>query len=120
MNIAVGFRNGYWVVEVKDSISVLDGIEDVEETVADILAMGQTRVAIRFVHTPFLSSRSISTLIRCNEKLRAAGGELAVVNGGECLAQYLNAVGLTNRFRLMDPEGEEAEVLTTIHNEISS
>jgi hypothetical protein len=109
MRIAVSRSRGYWTLDVRDRIGILDGVDILRRRVSDMLSIGYVSIAVRFIRTPTLSSRSIAVVIKCNEMVRRAGGEFAVMNGGDHLETYLHALGLTERFCLLPAVPVEAD-----------
>lgn len=83
-------------VIVPGSVGLTTDLGELYDLVREHIAHRQTRFALQFTPDSFLYSQHIAVLIKCVERIREAGGTLAVVRPSNDVAEMLTVV---------DPEG---------------
>jgi anti-sigma B factor antagonist len=88
----------------------LFGVPDLKRTLAELIERGVRRVVVDLSAVTFLDSTALGVILGAMRRLRARGGELAVVNLNPSITQLLEITGLDQMLAVL-PSLQEALAL---------
>ncbi len=94
MNIESSYHNGYRILAIKDNLGIYTNIDDLVDTVEQVVEKDETSVALSFTDESFLYSDSIRVILQCFELINDKDGKLAIVEPNEQILSTFNVLEL--------------------------
>jgi anti-sigma B factor antagonist len=77
-------------------------VDDLRQTIEEVLGAGDTRLVINLAEVPMIDSSGIGLLVRFLASTKQRGGNIKLVQPSKFAVQTLRLVGVLNLFEILD------------------
>jgi anti-anti-sigma regulatory factor len=98
--------NGFQILKVKDPVNLGTDLADIRRLVDEYLGKGLHNIALSFTPDSYFYTKHISILVQCLERIKEAGGRLAVINPNDDILDVLKTIGFLDLTSIYKSEAE--------------
>lgn len=106
MDINVRKRSQVQVVQLKGQLRLGDAVDDLQRTINESLAEGDTRFVINLSEVPMIDSSGIGVLVRFLASAKKRGGSVKLVNLSSFAQKTLRVVGVLSLFDVYEDDDQ--------------
>ena len=112
MDINVRKRSQVQLIQLRGQLRLGDPVDELQRTLDEALAEGDTRFVINLSEVPMLDSSGIGLLVRFLASAKRRGGSLKLVNPSSFAQKTLRVVGVLSLFEVFDDDDKAVESFT--------
>jgi anti-sigma B factor antagonist len=106
LDINVRKRSQVQVVQLKGQLRLGDAVDDLQRTINESLAEGDTRFVINLSEVPMIDSSGIGVLVRFLASAKKRGGSVKLVNLSSFAQKTLRVVGVLSLFDVYEDDDQ--------------
>ena len=106
MDINVRKRSQVQVLQLKGQLRLGDAVDDLQRTITESLAEGDTRFVINLSEVPMIDSSGIGVLVRFLASAKKRGGNVKLVNLSSFAQKTLRVVGVLGLFDVYEDDDQ--------------
>ena len=106
MDINVRKRSQVQVLQLKGQLRLGDAVDDLQRTITESLAEGDTRFVINLSEVPMIDSSGIGVLVRFLTSAKKRGGNVKLVNLSSFAQKTLRVVGVLGLFDVYEDDDQ--------------
>ncbi len=106
MDINVRKRSQVQVLQLKGHLRLGDPVDDLQRTITESLAEGDTRFVINLSEVPMIDSSGIGVLVRFLASAKKRGGNVKLVNLSSFAQKTLRVVGVLSLFDVYEDDDQ--------------
>ncbi|MGA7460520.1 MAG: STAS domain-containing protein [Candidatus Korobacteraceae bacterium] len=106
MDINVRKRSQVQVLQLKGQLRLGDAVDDLQRTINESLAEGDTRFVINLSEVPMIDSSGIGVLVRFLTSAKKRGGSVKLVNLSSFAQKTLRVVGVLGLFDVYEDDDQ--------------
>ena len=106
MDINVRKRSQVQVVQLKGQLRLGEAVDDLQRTITESLAEGDTRFVINLSEVPMIDSSGIGLLVRFLTSAKKRGGSVKLVNPSSFAQKTLRLVGVLSLFDVYEDDDQ--------------
>lgn len=106
MDINVRKRSQVQVLQLKGQLRLGDAVDDLQRTISESLAEGDTRFVINLSEVPMIDSSGIGVLVRFLTSAKKRGGSVKLVNLSSFAQKTLRVVGVLGLFDVYEDDDQ--------------
>lgn len=106
MDINVRKRSQVQVLQLKGQLRLGDAVDDLQRTINESLAEGDTRFVINLSEVPMIDSSGIGVLVRFLASAKKRGGSVKLVNLSSFAQKTLRVVGVLGLFDVYEDDDQ--------------
>ncbi len=106
MDINVRKRSQVQVLQLKGQLRLGDAVDDLQRTISESLAEGDTRFVINLSEVPMIDSSGIGVLVRFLTSAKKRGGNVKLVNLSSFAQKTLRVVGVLGLFDVYEDDDQ--------------
>lgn len=106
MDINVRKRSQVQVLQLKGQLRLGDAVDDLQRTINESLAEGDTRFVINLSEVPMIDSSGIGVLVRFLTSAKRRGGNVKLVNLSSFAQKTLRVVGVLGLFDVYEDDDQ--------------
>jgi anti-anti-sigma factor len=112
LDINVRKRSQVQLIQLRGQLRLGDPVDELQRTLDEALAEGDTRFVINLSEVPMLDSSGIGLLVRFLASAKRRGGSLKLVNPSSFAQKTLRVVGVLSLFEVFDDDDKAVESFT--------
>jgi anti-sigma B factor antagonist len=106
LDINVRKRSQVQVLQLKGHLRLGDPVDDLQRTITESLAEGDTRFVINLSEVPMIDSSGIGVLVRFLASAKKRGGNVKLVNLSSFAQKTLRVVGVLSLFDVYEDDDQ--------------
>jgi anti-sigma B factor antagonist len=106
LDINVRKRSQVQVLQLKGQLRLGDAVDDLQRTINESLAEGDTRFVINLSEVPMIDSSGIGVLVRFLASAKKRGGSVKLVNLSSFAQKTLRVVGVLGLFDVYEDDDQ--------------
>jgi anti-sigma B factor antagonist len=106
LDINVRKRSQVQVLQLKGQLRLGDAVDDLQRTINESLAEGDTRFVINLSEVPMIDSSGIGVLVRFLTSAKRRGGNVKLVNLSSFAQKTLRVVGVLGLFDVYEDDDQ--------------
>jgi anti-anti-sigma factor len=106
MRIEVYQRGIYKIIKIEESLNVISDLSELKSLIDGYLGKGNKYIAVNFTDTTYLYSGAISVLVNCYKSIKAAHGDLCVLEPNREILDLLRQMNIDAIIDLYSSEEE--------------
>ena len=92
------------LVKLRGKLNLGDAVDRFRDTLADLMASGDTRVVLDLSEVPWIDSSGIGLLVKVLTSAKQRGGSIKLLNPSKFTVQTLKMICLLDLFEVFDDQ----------------
>ena len=94
------------ILDLKGKILIGDGIDDLRDSINNIIKENETKVLLNFADVPYLDSTGLGEVVRSYTSIKKSGGTIKIINLTNKVRDLLSVTKLITVFDTFEVEDE--------------
>ena len=94
------------LVKLRGKLNLGDAVDRFRDTLADLMASGDTRVVLDLSEVPWIDSSGIGLLVKIMTSAKQRGGSMKLLNPSKFTLQTLKMISLLDVFEIFQDQQE--------------
>lgn len=109
MKIEKREKNDVTIIDLKGKILMGEGIDELRNTIKELLENGVKKILLNFEDVPYLDSTGLGEVVRSYTSVKKADGQIKIVNLTNKVKDLLSVTKLITVFETFEDEGKALE-----------
>ena len=109
MRIEKRKKSGVVILDLKGKILIGDGIDELRESINNVVQENEKKLLLNFEHVPYLDSTGLGEVVRSYTSLKKEGGSVKIINLTNKVRDLLSVTKLITVFETFEDEDKAIE-----------